>query len=196
MADGSPSPHVLDDPRMAPEDRARPARDLGEPLAPALRQLVIRIVNIVQIPTPIGARSGIKVPWASYTVWPSTKPGRRRPGPVERDFARAKPGEVVVEVLVRRLDYVVKRLACSATAQAQLFMQREHTRRGAADVEHALAHVEVEDMEGGHPAAVVRRVPVDALDREVDGERRASEAAGAPGSSAQRRGPASRARRT
>src|SRR5215207_4583593 len=45
-------------------------------------------------------------------------PDRSRSAPVERDLARAKPSEVVVEVLVRRLDYVVERLACSATAQA------------------------------------------------------------------------------
>ena len=33
-------------------------------------------------------------------------PRRSRSAPVERDLACAKPGEVVVEVLVRRLDYV------------------------------------------------------------------------------------------
>src|SRR5919106_1360247 len=37
-------------------------------------------------------------------------PGRGRVAPVERDLARAKPGEAVVEVLVRRLDHVVERL--------------------------------------------------------------------------------------
>jgi hypothetical protein len=44
-------------------------------------------------------------------------PGRGRSAPVERDLGRTKPGEVVVEVLVRRLDDVVERLACSPRAQ-------------------------------------------------------------------------------
>src|SRR3712207_7799858 len=47
-------------------------------------------------------------------------------------------------VLVRRLDYVVEGLACSATAQAQLLVQSEHAGGGAADGEHALAHVEID----------------------------------------------------
>src|SRR3712207_8981389 len=46
--------------------------------------------------------------------------------------------------------YVVEGLACSATAQAQLLVQSEHAGGGAADGEHALAHAEVEDVEGGH----------------------------------------------
>ena len=199
------------------------------------------------------ARSGITVPWASYTVRPSTRQAAVDAAPVERDLARAKPGEVVVEVLVRRLDHVVERLACSATAQAQLLVQREHAGGGAADGEHALGHGEVEDVKGRHSPAVVPRFPADVLDREVDGERRRpirrqleparsrrrgtwgcrrpetcratarsaesslaprprrrpaprwgpagrarrpSGAAGAPGSSARRRGPAPRARRT
>jgi hypothetical protein len=41
-----------------------------------------------------------------------------------------------------------------------------------ADGEHALAHGEVEDVEGGHSPTVVRRFPADVLDCEVDGERR------------------------
>jgi hypothetical protein len=32
-----------------------------------------RIGSIVQIPNPMPARSGINVPWASYTVRPSTR---------------------------------------------------------------------------------------------------------------------------
>src|SRR5919197_1039405 len=35
-------------------------------------------------------------------------PGRGRAAPLQRDLALAKPGEVVVEVLVRRLHHVVE----------------------------------------------------------------------------------------
>ena len=97
-------------------------------------------------------------------------PGRGRSAPVERDLARAKPGEVVVEVLVWRLDHVVERLACSA--KAQLLVHREHAAGGADDGEHAPAHLEVERVEGGHSPTEVPRFPADVLDREVDGERR------------------------
>ena len=140
------------------------------PLSERLRPS--RIGCIVQIPNPIWACSGIKVPWASYTVRPSTRQAAVDLLRSSMISHRAKPGEVVVEVLVRRLDYVVERLACPATAQAQLLVQREYAGGGAADGEHALAHVEVEDMEGGHPRSVVPRLPADVLDREVDGERR------------------------
>ena len=103
---------------------------------------------------------------------PVDAPGRARSAPVERDLARAKSGEVVVEVLVRRLDYVVERLACSATAQAQLLVQGEHAGRGAADGEHALGHVEIEGVERGHAPTEVPRVAADVLDREIDCKRR------------------------
>src|SRR6266508_3488447 len=99
-------------------------------------------------------------------------PGRGRSASVERDLARAKPGEVVVEVLVRRLDDVLERLARSAAAQGQMLMQREHAGGGTAGGEHALAQCEVEDMERGDRPPVVARVPADVLDCEVDGERR------------------------
>src|SRR5919197_631267 len=99
-------------------------------------------------------------------------PERARAAPVKRDLAGAQPGEVFVEVLVGRLDHVVERLAGSATTPAQLLMQRERARGGAADGEYALAHVEVEGVEGGNSAAVVARFPADVLDRQVDGEAR------------------------
>src|SRR6266508_3907922 len=57
-------------------------------------------------------------------------PGRGRPAPVERDLARAKPGEVVVEVLVRGLDHVLEVLTSCVAAQAQLLVQREHAGGG------------------------------------------------------------------
>src|SRR6266487_5994980 len=98
-------------------------------------------------------------------------PGRGRSAPVERDLARAKPGEVVVEVLVRRLDHVDERLACPAAAQAQLLVQREHAGGGADDGEHAHAHL-VEHLEGGHAPTTAPRFPADVVDRQVDGERR------------------------
>jgi hypothetical protein len=86
--------------------------------------------------------------WASYTLRPSTCQAAL-------DLLRlsvislAEPGEVVVEVLIRRLDYVVERLVCSGTAQ--LLMHREHAGGGADDGERGHAPVEVEDGEGGHP---------------------------------------------
>jgi hypothetical protein len=98
-------------------------------------------------------------------------PDRGRSALVEGDLARAEAGEVVVEVLVWGLDHVIEGRGRSATAQAQLLVQREHARGGAADGEHALAHLEVEDVEGRHSPAEVPRVPADVLDREVDGER-------------------------
>ena len=75
-----------------------------------------RIGSIVQIPKPMRACSGITVPGASYTQRPSTRQDRGRRASVERDLARAKPGEVVVEVLVGGLDDVVEGLARSAAA--------------------------------------------------------------------------------
>jgi hypothetical protein len=99
-------------------------------------------------------------------------PGRGRSASVERDLARAEPGEVVVEVLVRRLDHVVEELACSAIGRGHLLVHREYAGGGANDGEHALAHVGVEDVEGGHSPTEVRGFPVDVLDRHVDGERR------------------------
>src|SRR5919197_3787772 len=97
-------------------------------------------------------------------------PGRGRAAPVERDLARAKQGEVVVEVLVRRLDDVVERVGRSP--RAQLLVHREHAGGGAVDGEHALAYLEVEHLEGGQSPPVVPRLPADVLDREVDGEGR------------------------
>jgi hypothetical protein len=67
---------------------------------------------------------------------------------------------------------VVERLGCSATAQAQLLVQREHAGGGAADGEHAAGHGEIEDVEGRHSPTEVLRFPADVPDREVDGERR------------------------
>src|SRR6266487_2854723 len=93
-------------------------------------------------------------------------PGRGRSAPVERDLARAKPGEVVVEVLVRRLDHVDERLACPAAAQAQLLVQREHAGGGADDGEHAHAHL-VEHLEGGHAPTKVPRFPADVVDGQL-----------------------------
>jgi hypothetical protein len=94
---------------------------------------------MVQIPNPMRACSGIELPWASYIARPSTRQALvELPG---ADLARSKPGDVVVEVLVRRLDYVVERLACCDTAQAALLVHGEHAARGADDGERALAHV-------------------------------------------------------
>jgi hypothetical protein len=128
-----------------------------------------RIGSIVQIPNPICARSGMKVPWVVHPVAVDA-PGRGRTALVEGDLAPPKPGDVVVDVLIGRLDDVIERLAGSPGAQ--LLVQREHAGGGAEDGEHALAHVEVEHLEGGHRPAVVPRVPADVLDREVDGEGR------------------------
>ena len=43
------------------------------PCPPSERLQPSRIGSIVQVPNPMRARSGIKVPWASYTVRPSTR---------------------------------------------------------------------------------------------------------------------------
>jgi hypothetical protein len=63
-----------------------------------------------------------------------------------------------------------RRARLPAAAQAQLLVQREHSGGGAAGGEHALAHFELEDVEGGHSPTEVPRFPADVLDREVDGE--------------------------
>jgi hypothetical protein len=110
----------------------------------------------------------MKVPW----VWDPVAvnvPSSGRSAPVERELARAKSGEVVIEVLVRRLDHVNERLACFP--RTELLVQREHAGGGAADREHALAHRQVEHLECGHCPTVVSRFPADVPDPQVDGER-------------------------
>jgi hypothetical protein len=42
---------------------------------------------------------------------------------VEGDLAGAEPGEVVVEVLVRRFDHVVEGIAGAAAAKAELLVR-------------------------------------------------------------------------
>jgi hypothetical protein len=114
----------------------------------------------------------MKVPWVSYTVLPSTRQAavdlllssvishvRRRP----KSSSKSSYGDS---------DYVVERLAYST--RAQLLMQREHAGGGAADGEHALAHLEVESVKCGHSPTEVPGIPGDVLDREVDGEHRRS----------------------
>jgi hypothetical protein len=98
-------------------------------------------------------------------------PRHGRSAPVERDLACPKPGEVVVEVFVRRFHDLDQRLAWAATCEGKMLVHREHAGRVATDGEHAPDLFEIREVEHGDSSAGVRRLPADVLDREVAGER-------------------------